>query len=123
MGEGPAMVRARNRKARHYAAVAAATVMGAGLAVGAAATGANAAPATASSVTGPAGGWTITPGTATPIKHLVVIFDENVSFDHYFGTYPDATNSDGSPFHARPGTPRVNGLAVNVVPSVFVAYG
>ena len=26
--------------------------------------------------------------TATPIKHLVVIFDENVSFDHYFGTYP-----------------------------------
>src|SRR5436305_1190476 len=26
--------------------------------------------------------------TATPIKHLVVIFQENVSFDHYFGTYP-----------------------------------
>jgi len=26
--------------------------------------------------------------TATPIKHLVVIFDENISFDHYFGTYP-----------------------------------
>jgi phospholipase C len=25
--------------------------------------------------------------TATPIKHLVVIFDENISFDHYFGTY------------------------------------
>lgn len=25
--------------------------------------------------------------TATPIKHLVVIFQENVSFDHYFGTY------------------------------------
>ena len=28
------------------------------------------------------------PHTATPIKHLVVIFQENVSFDHYFGTYP-----------------------------------
>ena len=28
--------------------------------------------------------------TATPIKHLVVIFQENVSFDHYFGTYPVA---------------------------------
>ena len=28
--------------------------------------------------------------TATPIKHLVVIFQENVSFDHYFGTYPNA---------------------------------
>ena len=26
--------------------------------------------------------------TATPIKHVVVIFDENVSFDHYFATYP-----------------------------------
>ena len=25
---------------------------------------------------------------ATPIKHLVVIFQENVSFDHYFATYP-----------------------------------
>jgi len=25
---------------------------------------------------------------ATPVKHLVVIFDENVSFDHYFATYP-----------------------------------
>ena len=28
----------------------------------------------------------------TPIQHLVVIFQENVSFDHYFGTYPVATN-------------------------------
>ncbi len=49
--------------------------------------------------------------TATPIKHLVVIFDENVSFDHYFGTYPYAANPPGEPaFHARPGTPTVNGL-------------
>jgi phospholipase C len=51
------------------------------------------------------------PATTTPIKHLVVIFDENVSFDHYFGTYPVATNPAGEPaFHARPGTPTVNGL-------------
>ena len=49
-------------------------------------------------------------GTATPIKHLVVIFQENVTFDHYFGTYPHAANTDGNPFHARPGTPQVNGL-------------
>ena len=28
--------------------------------------------------------------TTTPIKHVVVIFQENVSFDHYFGTYPNA---------------------------------
>jgi phospholipase C len=49
-------------------------------------------------------------GTATPIKHLVVIFGENVSFDHYFGTYPHAANTDGTRFAAHPGTPRVNGL-------------
>ena len=49
--------------------------------------------------------------TATPIKHLVVIFQENVSFDHYFATYPFATNPSGEPsFHALPGTPSVNGL-------------
>src|SRR5215469_6299574 len=50
--------------------------------------------------------------TKTPIKHLVVIFDENVSFDHYFGTYPNALNPAGEPaFHALPGTPTVNGLS------------
>ncbi|HEX5174205.1 MAG TPA: alkaline phosphatase family protein [Gaiellaceae bacterium] len=48
--------------------------------------------------------------TATPIKHVVVIFQENVSFDHYFGTYPYATNTDGNSFSAAPGTPAVNGL-------------
>jgi phospholipase C len=35
--------------------------------------------------------------TKTPIKHLVVIFGENVSFDHYFGTYPNAANVEGEP--------------------------
>ena len=34
-------------------------------------------------------------GTATPIEHLVIIFQENVSFDHYFGTYPNALNPKG----------------------------
>jgi len=48
--------------------------------------------------------------TATPIKHVVVIFQENVSFDHYFATYPRAANTDGSRFVPRPGTPTVNGL-------------
>jgi len=49
--------------------------------------------------------------TATPIKHIVVLFDENISFDHYFGTYPDAANPPGEPsFTAKPGTPSVNGL-------------
>ena len=54
---------------------------------------------------------TPTQTTATPIKHLVVIFQENVSFDHYFGTYPNATNGGGQPFTARSGTPTVNGLS------------
>ncbi|HTT31879.1 MAG TPA: alkaline phosphatase family protein [Solirubrobacteraceae bacterium] len=55
---------------------------------------------------GPGGG----SGTSTPIKHVVVIFQENVSFDHYFGTYPNAANTDGQTFHAAPGTPAVDGL-------------
>jgi phospholipase C len=49
--------------------------------------------------------------TITPVKHVVVIFQENVSFDHYFGTYPHALNPTGEPaFQARRGTPAVNGL-------------
>src|SRR5579862_6320103 len=50
--------------------------------------------------------------TATPIKHIVVIFQENVSFDHYFGSYPNALNPKGEPaFHAMPDTPTINGLS------------
>src|ERR1700719_2078530 len=52
-------------------------------------------------------------GTATPIKHVVVIFQENVSFDHYFGTYPHALpNSNGTRYFgsAKDDTPRVNSL-------------
>ncbi|HTW46998.1 MAG TPA: alkaline phosphatase family protein [Acidobacteriaceae bacterium] len=49
--------------------------------------------------------------TATPIRHVVVIFGENISFDHYWGTYPYAKNPSGEPpFYAAPGTPSVNGL-------------
>src|ERR1700680_3937105 len=52
------------------------------------------------------------PATTTPIKHVIVIFQENVSFDHYFATYPFAANSTaGEPvFKAAPSTPAVNGL-------------
>jgi phospholipase C len=50
--------------------------------------------------------------TSTPIKHVVVIFGENISFDHYFGTYPNAENPSGEPkFEARQGTPTVNGIS------------
>jgi phospholipase C len=49
--------------------------------------------------------------TVTPIKHVVVIFGENISFDHYFGTYPYATNPNGEPrFVAANNTPAVNGF-------------
>ncbi|MDB5107161.1 MAG: Phospholipase precursor, partial [Candidatus Binatus sp.] len=49
----------------------------------------------------------------TPIQHVVIIFQENVSFDHYFGTYPVAadTGAPGEPnFAATSDTPSVNGL-------------
>src|SRR5580700_9710641 len=60
---------------------------------------ANASPPTTASV------------TATPIKHVVVIFQENVSTDHYFGTYPNAANPPNEPqFTAAPGTSGANGL-------------
>src|SRR5450756_2210171 len=49
--------------------------------------------------------------TTTPIKHLVIIYQENNSFDHYFATYPVATNPAGEPsFSATDNTPSINGL-------------
>jgi phospholipase C len=44
--------------------------------------------------------------TTTPIKHVVVLFDENISFDHYFATYPKAANTDGTKFTASKNTPK-----------------
>lgn len=48
--------------------------------------------------------------TASPVEHLVVVFDENVSFDHYFATYPKAANTDGTRFTPASDTPRVDNL-------------
>jgi phospholipase C len=39
-----------------------------------------------------------------------VIYQENVSFDHYFGTYPTAADTSGQTFTPAPGTPTVDGL-------------
>jgi phospholipase C len=51
------------------------------------------------------------PTPTTPIRHVVVIFNENESFDHYFGIYPNAINPPGQPrFTALPNTPTVNGF-------------
>ncbi len=56
--------------------------------------------------------------TTTPIHYLVVIFQENVSFDHYFAAYPNALNPAGEPtFKARPETPSVNGLSGTLLSS------
>ncbi|HTX15141.1 MAG TPA: alkaline phosphatase family protein, partial [Candidatus Baltobacteraceae bacterium] len=56
------------------------------------------------------------PATTTPIRHLIVIFDENISFDHYFGAYPNAANPPGEPeFFAKPDTPVVNGLTSTLI--------
>src|SRR5271156_6681941 len=53
--------------------------------------------------------------TKTPIKHLIVVFNENRSFDHYFGTYPNAANVEGEPvFEPAKNTPTVvNNLLTN----------
>ena len=45
------------------------------------------------------------PSAMTPIEHVVVIFQENISFDHYFATYPNAANTDGNRFTAAAETP------------------
>ncbi|MDQ2832601.1 MAG: alkaline phosphatase family protein [Acidobacteriota bacterium] len=62
-----------------------------------------------------------TPTTASSaIKHVVVIFGENVSFDHYFGTYPNALNNPGgTPFTTAAGTPIPNNYVKN--PSLLTA--
>ncbi len=121
MGEGPQNGTGngpgRRRWVRRYTAILAAGVLAGGAAVGATVasastsqTGADMANSAATPAKAPASYYRIVPGTRTPIKHLVVLFDENESFDHYFGTYPFAANTDGSKFYAKRGTPRVNGL-------------
>jgi phospholipase C len=60
--------------------------------------------------------------TATKIKHLVVIFGENISYDHYFGTYPNAANLAGeTAFTAAAGTPANNNLVAPLDPTAGFA--
>ena len=75
-----------------------------------AATASNSAASTSASVS-PNHGSDHSSRTSTPIKHVVVIYDENVSFDHYFGTYPKAANTDGTKFVAARNTPAANTLS------------
>jgi phospholipase C len=45
----------------------------------------------------------------------VVIEEDGASFDHYFGTYPHAANTDGSPFPDKKIKPTVNGLTPDLL--------
>ena len=59
---------------------------------------------------GQSGAAVVSPAAA--IQHVVVIFQENVSFDHYFATYPHAVNPPGEPaFTPLPNTPPIAGLS------------
>jgi phospholipase C len=113
----------RRRRLRPYIAVAAAVVLGGGAAAGATAASASTSPAKVSfsgyHVPAKVSASLYHSKTATPIKHVVVIFDENESFDHYFGTYPYAANTpgDGTKFTAKKGTPTVNGLYSKITKS------
>jgi phospholipase C len=89
MGSGPHIAMNRRVRMGSAAAIAAAAAVGIAFAV---APSSSAAPA----------------ATTTPIQHLVVIVDSGVSFDHYFGTYPYVTNSDGHYFKASSSTPKVS---------------
>jgi phospholipase C len=117
MGAGPATW-SRVKRLRIFIAVGSVAILGAGAGIGA--TAASASPTLATRLAAEFPGYHIPATaskalydhsrTATPIKHVVVIFDENESFDHYFGTYPYAANTGGTPFVAKPGTPTVHGL-------------
>src|ERR1700733_2450246 len=118
MGEGPGIGSVKRRRDRRrvriYTAIAAAAVLGTSAVVGVTVASASTSGFTPGSVpvpaTAAASSYRLVAPTSTPIKHVVVLFDENESFDHYFGTYPNAANTDGSTFHAKPGTPKINGL-------------
>jgi phospholipase C len=73
------------------------------LAVGGGAAAATAASAHSAPKPDPAVHFTLAHRTTTPIKHVVVIYQENVSYDHYFGTYPKAANTSGQTFTAPTG--------------------
>ncbi|HEX3811301.1 MAG TPA: alkaline phosphatase family protein [Mycobacteriales bacterium] len=110
-----------------FPAVAAAAIAVGGVAVGVDATVSHSTPAAATTTKAAHGGEAVDRSvqhkTTTPIKHVVVLFDENVSFDHYFGTYPNAKNPKGeTKFTAQPGTPTVNGLTGSLLTDNLNAY-
>lgn len=107
--QGAGTARARRAGGRLAALTATALVLAAGPVL--AARPASAAPRPAGRPWAAAPGRVVT-APVTPIRHLVVIYDENHSFDNYFGTYPHAANPPGEPaFTPAARTPTVNGLS------------
>src|ERR1700722_2575663 len=116
MGVSPASW-SRRKRLRFTITTATAVVLGVGTAAGVAAASTSSGPSFGGDhapALVPASYYRDTNNTASPIKHLVVIFGENESFDHYFGTYPYAANTDGTKFTAKPGTPAANGLYTKI---------
>ena len=110
----------RRSRLRPYLAAAAVVTLAAGAAAGA--TAASASTSVSHAFAGYQTPATVSTAlyrgsTSTPVKHVVVLFGENESFDHYFGTYPYAANTDGTKFTAKPGTPAVTGLYTKITKS------
>ena len=59
--------------------------------------------------------------TTTKIKHLVVIFGENISYDHYFGTYPGSANLTGEAPAPSAAAPSNNNLSTPLDPTAGFA--
>ena len=115
MGDSPATPAPRRSRKKSYAFAAAAVAAVSALGIAVATSGvADAGARNIALSADDAAAWNHH-RTATPIKHVVVIFQENVSFDHYFGTYPKAANTDGTKFTAKPGTPHVDGLSQSLL--------
>jgi len=67
----------------------------------------------------------------TPITHLIVVFGENISYDHYYATYPkvaysganptDANEIDQTNFPANATAPANNNLIAPLNPSTWAA--
>jgi phospholipase C len=92
---------------KHVAVIAAAVVVAGGLAGGLLATFSSSSPSTRPEVVsgGPTGTYIVPPGIHK-IKHVIIIMQENRSFDNYFGTYPGAD-----------GIPMKNGVPAVCVPN------
>jgi phospholipase C len=53
--------------------------------------------------------------TKTPIKHFIILVQENVSFDHYFGTYHNAANiKNGTKFMHNNDISSINGKSIPI---------